>query len=236
MKKFVVSFLAVIFAFSFSNFSFAGVDDIYEAAVIDIKGDVKVDPNADGSWFAPWVGMKLKQGALLKTGPKSSAKIVFDAEGLNVLKIDEDSQITVKKSAIRLPGGSVIADFRNLKKGSSFTVKTPNAACAIRGSAMGVIYRLGRTIVKAFRDTVYTRGLDKAGNPTGKENEIPEGKKSELDQDGTPGKEEDLSEEDKKEYKDVEEKIPEKEEGKEEEKEELDPKDIDEQKEVSPSQ
>ena len=138
MRK--VLFLAVLLAvvFCFTGITYASVDQIYEAAVISLKGDVKVDTKAEGIWIAPWVGMKLMKGALVKTGANSSAEIVFDAEGMNVLLVKPNTQIIVDKSSINLAGGSVLARFENLSPGSSFTVKTPNATCGIRGSGLGV--------------------------------------------------------------------------------------------------
>ncbi|MBD3426604.1 MAG: hypothetical protein GF409_05180 [Candidatus Omnitrophica bacterium] len=180
MKKILFISLAVLFVLSLATTSFASVSKLYEAAVVDVKGDVKVDPNADGGWFTPWIGMKLKEGALIKTGKDASAEIVFDAQGLNILKIASNSEITVKKSMVEMPEGSVLADFANLKEGSSFTVKTPTAACAIRGSGMGVDHINNMTVVMAFEDNVYVQGLDRNGNPVGKQVVIPEGWKSQV--------------------------------------------------------
>lgn len=77
--------------------SYAGVNKSYEVAIVSIKGDVKVDTKGDGSWFTPWTMMKLKEGAVLKTGKNSSVKIVFDAEGLNLVDIKENSGIVIKE-------------------------------------------------------------------------------------------------------------------------------------------
>ena len=180
MKKLFIFSIIILFAFVVAGTSFASVDKMYEAAVINVKGDVKVDPNADGGWFTPWVGMKLKKGAMLKTGENSSAEVVFDAAGLNVLKVDANSQITIQNSMVDMPEGSVLANFANLKEGSSFVVKTPTAACAIRGSGMGVDHINNMTVVMAFEDKVYVQGLDANGNPVGKEVTIPEGWKTQV--------------------------------------------------------
>ena len=72
MKKFFLFSLIALFIIGISSISFASVDKAYEAAVINVNGEVKVDPNADGGWFTPWVGMKLKKGAVIKVGGNSS--------------------------------------------------------------------------------------------------------------------------------------------------------------------
>jgi Fe-S cluster assembly iron-binding protein IscA len=194
MKKIFVSALAVLFVLSFAGLSFASVDSIYEVAIVNMSGDVQVDIKGDGTWMRPWIGMKLMQDAMIKTGSNSTADIVFDAEGLNVLRVSENTEIAVDRSMVHLLDGSVMADFANLKGGSSFTVKTPTAACAIRGSAMGVDFINGMTVVMAFQDKVYVQGLDSDGNPVGAEVTIPEGWKSQVEQDGNVTPPEGLSE------------------------------------------
>jgi hypothetical protein len=109
---------------------------------------------------------------------------VFDAQGLNVLKINPGTEIIIDNSLVKMSQGSVLANFGNLKSGSSFTVKTPTAACGIRGSGMGVDFIGGMTVVKAYKDKVYVQGLDAAGNPVGVEVTIPEGWKSDVESGG----------------------------------------------------
>ncbi|MFH1665225.1 MAG: hypothetical protein ABIA77_03660, partial [Candidatus Omnitrophota bacterium] len=83
MKKLFV--LTTLFFIGFAAISYASIDKIYEAAVINFKGAVKVDMNADGNRVSPYTGMKLRKDAVIETGPASSIEIVFDADGLNVV-------------------------------------------------------------------------------------------------------------------------------------------------------
>ncbi len=198
MKKALSFTLAIMFVLVFAGVSYASVDNVYESAVVNMKGDVKVDVKGDGTWFAPWIGMKLKRGVILKTGKKSTASIVFDAEGLNVLKVKENSEVIVRKDLIDLPGGSVFANFANLTPGSTFVVKTPTAACGIRGSGMGVDFIKGLTVVRAFEHKVYVRGLDADGNEVGKEIVIPEGWKTQVLKNGNTEPPKELSNNEKK--------------------------------------
>ncbi len=186
MKKAFLFVTVIALVTGFAVISNASVDSIYEAAVINMKGDVKVDPNADGSWFTPWIGMKLKKGALLKAGPDSWAEIVFDVDGLNILRIKENTQITIDRSSVKMPEGSVLAKFDNLTPGSSFVVRTPNAACGIRGSGMGVTVVKGKTIVEAFEDKAYLTTYDANGNVVTTEFIVPEEWKTTVRSDGKP--------------------------------------------------
>ena len=184
MRRIVLLGLVAFLVLGLSSISYASIDNVYEASLIKIKGDVKVDTKGDGIWITPWEEMRLMEGALVKTAGGASAQIIFDAEGLNILNVKENSQITVKKSSVDLPGGTVLADFGNLASGSSFIVKTPTAACGIRGSVMLVGFVGGVTTAMAFQDTVYITPLDVAGNPTGTETTVDEGNKTEVAEGG----------------------------------------------------
>jgi hypothetical protein len=181
MRKLFCFVLLLCFIAGFAVLATASVDDVYEVSVISVKGDVKADLKGDGNWVSCFEGLKLMKGANLKTGADSSAQIVFDAQGLNVLKLNPNTQITVDDSIVKMPQGSVLANFGNLKPGSSFTVKTPTAACGIRGSGMGVDFINGMTVAKAYKDKVYVQGLDAAGNPVGAVVEVPEGWRTQIE-------------------------------------------------------
>jgi hypothetical protein len=204
MKRILVLCMAMFFVFSFAVLSFASVDSIYEVAVVGMSGDVQVDTNGDGIWIRPWVGMKLMEKALIKTGDNSTTDIVFDAEGLNVVRIKPNTLTTVKKALLELSEGEMFANFANLTPGSSFTIKTPTAACSIRGSFMGVSFRNGITTAMSRRGDLYVQGLDANGNPKGSPKTIPEGKKTNVDGGGNVGDTEDLDDSDTEEFDDVE--------------------------------
>jgi len=186
MKKFLIISAIVCLALSFSAISYASVDSIYEAAVVNVTGDVKVDTRADGTWITPWVGMKLMEGAIIKTGANSSADIVYDAEGLNVLTLNPNTQLTVEESMADLSKGTVVGDFANIAAGSTFTVKTPTAACGIRGTVFRVQLTSGRELkVELVNGNMYVQPLDTAGNPVGAPVTVPQSYQVTVASDGT---------------------------------------------------
>jgi hypothetical protein len=160
--------------------AYASVDSIYEVAVVDHSGDVKVDPEANGRWVDAYVGMKLKEGAVIRTGAAAYVDVVYDKEGLNLLRINESSNTAINISSVKLNEGTVFAKFDNLKDGNTFSVKTPTAVCGIRGSSMGVDFINNMTVVRAFEDSVYVQGVDSAGNVIEKEVVIPQGWKTQV--------------------------------------------------------
>ena len=198
MKKFLFFAIAIVLISTFTVISYASVDETFEVKVVSFKGDVRIDAEADGTWTSPWVGMKLMKKAIIKTGKDSSIQIVFDPKGLNMLKIKENTRISVDKSKILLLNGSILARFKDLKPFSDFKVQTPNAVCGIRGSGMGVDYIQGMTVVKAFEDKVYVQGLDAKGNPVGKEVIIPEDWKARVAKGGKIEPPAELTENEKK--------------------------------------
>jgi len=185
MKRFLCAAFTIFLVLGVISIAHASVDSVYEAKVTKIKGNVKVDAKGSGTWISPWVGLKLKEEAVIETGSGSFIEIVFDAKGKNILKIKENSRVTVKEASIDLLGGSILANFADLKPMSSFVVRTPTAVCGVRGSGMGVDFIQGMTVVMAFEDKVYVQGLDAKGNPVGKEVIIPEGWKAQVKKGGT---------------------------------------------------
>ncbi|KJJ84738.1 OmpA/MotB domain-containing protein [Candidatus Omnitrophus magneticus] len=184
MKKilFAILFLTII-----ASACWASVDGDYEVAILNVKGTVKVDENGNNNWIPATTGMRLKKNAGIMTEKGAKADIVYDAEGLNIVTIKENSKITIAEAMTLLQDGSVFVKFDNLQKGSTFKVKTPNAVCAIRGSGMGVDYLQGMTIVVAYEHNVYVKGIDPAtGREVTQEVTIPQGWKETIQAGITP--------------------------------------------------
>lgn len=184
MRKYVFMIAAMFFICGSCVTVHAAVDKAFEVSILSITGDVQVDVKGDGNWTKAFPGMKLATGAKLKTGPASTTNIIYDAAGLNIAEIKENTIAVVKASSLDLVKGSVLAKFDNLEKGSTFSVKTPTAVCAIRGSGMGVDYINNMTVAMAFEDKVYVTGLDASGNTVSAEVTIPEGWSASVDQNG----------------------------------------------------
>lgn len=182
MKKMLLLSLVALLVLGVTGVSYASVDRYYESAVVDMQGDVKVDTKGDGTWVTPWIGMKLMKGAKIKTGAGSWVDIVYDAEGLNILRIKEKTEMTVQAAQADLARGEVFGTFANLGGGSKFVVKTPTAACGIRGSIFGVGFddMTQVTSVVALEHSVFVTGLDAQGNEVTKEVAIPQGFKSQV--------------------------------------------------------
>jgi len=204
MRRFALLGIVAIFIISFTVAAHASVDGTFEVAIVAIDGYVQVDEKGDGTWTYATTGMQLKTGAGIKTGYDSSIDIVYDAEGLNLVSIDENAQVAILESSLDLIDGAVLARFENLKKGSSFEVKTPLAACAIRGSGMGVDFIRDKidemkdvVVVMAFENDAYVRGIGVNLNVIRKTIIVKEGWKITIRRLQEPKKQEELTNRDR---------------------------------------
>ncbi len=134
---------------------------------------------------------KLPVGAVVKTGPNSSAMLVF-ANGsavtlepettLAVTKfeqqmfdasalLDESLEPSISKTELTVQKGGLIGDVRKLREGSEYTVNSPLGAAGIRGTTFYFSINLatGQLIIKTLEGLVYYVGTDGRTAP------IPEG-------------------------------------------------------------
>jgi hypothetical protein len=115
-------------------------DDRWDARVAAVSGDAAVRP-ADGS---PEVSaeedMPLEEGDLIVVGEGGSAEVALD--GGSLITVRENSEFVVEKTArgessFFLKAGSLLAKIQKLAS-SRFSVRTPTAVAAVRGTEFGV--------------------------------------------------------------------------------------------------
>ena len=184
MKKILCIGLAFVLVGIFSMGAYAA-DSGLKAKIISTKGDVKVDPQGNGSWVAANVNMELNQGAIIKTGAGSSANLAFDTAMLNVLNVEENTTLSVdtlseKLSEVGLSNGKILANLKGLKGGSTFQVKTPTAIAGARGTGLGVEFARGITYIEAFENSILVIGRDSRGASMAVMVDVPAGWKSSV--------------------------------------------------------
>ena len=182
MKKILFALFVFLFALSIANISYAMVDKAHEAAITAVQGRVEVDPDANGTWVTAQVGIKLKENSGIRTGKDSSAEVVFDREGLNLIQLTENTQLSIHKNKIDLATGDILGNFDNLEPGAKFIIKTPDSSSTITGTTFRITYgqKLYRgqkekisgiaatdkiTRVICFKGSVSVQALDKNGRP-----------------------------------------------------------------------
>lgn len=124
----------------------------------EAQGDVTYRV-ANSETFVPApAGTALPQGAVVKTGPDSTASVVFSSGSVAI--ITENSTVNVSKflqapftgtmtagaepsvseTELIIEEGEVISVVAKLRKGSSYTVSSPVGAAGVRGTIFGYRY------------------------------------------------------------------------------------------------
>jgi len=115
------------------------------AFISDVSGRVKVMASGDEDWQDAKEGMVLSKGMSVRTEARASAKISFDKG--HVLIVDPLSVFQVKdleydkaggreKTSLDIKTGKILVGVQKLeaKNNSEFSIKTPTALAAVRGT------------------------------------------------------------------------------------------------------
>lgn len=123
-----------------------------------VKGDVSYKHPGAAQFMPLAAGVALPPGAVIKTGPNSSALIVFGSgsttsiEANSQIEISKfvqdvfsgpvpvDSEPAISETEIKVIDGGVTSKVNKLKKGSSFVINTPVGAAGVRGTVFKVFF------------------------------------------------------------------------------------------------
>ena len=178
----IISFLMLSVALILS-ISFAYSD---KAEIISIEGDVRVLPKGWIDWIKADIGMSLRKGDRLKTGPDSECNLVFDRRRKNSVGILENSDVIIllkDKEKIEIIDASIYARLLDIPIGSEFEIKTPTAVCGARGTGLGVKGDKESTEASAYKNDIYVT------NEAGEKKGIKQGFKRNIDKFGRISKE-----------------------------------------------
>lgn len=187
-----------------------------EAFVIAVEGTVEIKPAGQPEWVPAEVGMELKQGDEIRTGAFSEIEIAFEEEEENIIRIDEEAELTLRElttdmitggesTSLGLDLGGVLARLEELPEESEFEVRTPTAVAGVRGTGFRVeLVELSpelRTIVTVFDGEVGVKGIDELGRPFGPEIRVTENRRTEVEPYQVPSMPRRAKREDRKEWK-----------------------------------
>ena len=199
--KFPVCFL--LFSFLFLNSSFLCAKELErEARVIFVKGDAKVQKAGKAEWADAKKNMLLADGDAAKTGKGAAVEISFDSENKNLVRLEESSTVILRGKMLKqieLPQGRIRSLVKNLKKETSFEIKTPTIIAGARGSGWDVSTSERRDNVKAFEDEIFVQAYDRDGKLM-KEILVREGWEVTIDRFQTPGELIELTDRDKRDW------------------------------------
>ena len=148
MKKVILAFVLVLL---FVNIAFA-------AELIYKKGTVQIMRKGQDFWIQANPGARVEEGDKVKTFKGSVCEIAFDSAKKNILKVDEDTQVTMEsfgQTVVSMDKGKVLSRLKGLEAGSTFEVRTPTAVAGAAGTGWGVETDGQRTTVLVFENSVY---------------------------------------------------------------------------------
>ena len=108
----------------------------------------------------------MADGDTAKTGAGAAVEISFDNENKNLVRLEEGSTMVLRGKMLKqieLPQGRIRSLVKNLKKETSFEIKTPTIIAGARGSGWDVSTSPKRDDVKAFEDEIFVQAYDQDG-------------------------------------------------------------------------
>lgn len=189
------AFNVILLLFAVISFSYSiqparlDAQPVQVAEIISTTGEVKLLPAASRDWISAQVGMKVKEGDIIKTMDSSSAELAF-GEGLNnILNIFANSQLVISRlepGLVKLEEGRVFSLIQKISRGSTFEVRTPTAVAGARGTGWGVSHNGGQSDISGFERSVYVAGLGSSGELLGRA-DMNAGSKTSVLQGSGPG-------------------------------------------------
>jgi hypothetical protein len=140
-----------------------------EASVFYVKGAPKIMKSGSSEWQDCKLGMRIDSGDHVKTVKEEALEISFLKDRSNMVRIEEDSDVFIKKNeapySIELISGAIIALIKKLPAKSSFEIRTPIATCGSMGTGWRTSTDGSKARFEAFERRIYVKGIEQSGNP-----------------------------------------------------------------------
>jgi len=157
-----VLFIVVMHAIAllaFTGGALAREDDDAVASMTKVSGKVEVSDDGE-EWFIAEEGEPLYEGTMVKTGPAAEVTIAWNSG--HTLKLFELASLTVEearlsprseKTTLDISRGTIFAKTGKLRSATSnFSVKTPTAIAAVRGTTFMVEVKPDNSSVISLMD------------------------------------------------------------------------------------
>jgi len=153
-----MKYLLMVCLMTMSGAGFAAEQvEAFTAKLFTAKGTVEYLKNGTATWVAVKAPFMLEVGDQVKTGPKSKAeiyikygsKVRLGAETTFVI-----SKVSPQENGVEVIRGKMQAWIRKFA-GRGFSVRTPSAVCAVRGTVFGVdVSETGQTTWDLFSGSI----------------------------------------------------------------------------------
>ena len=142
----------------------------FQVEVLNVQGTAKAS-QAGGDFVSLKEGDVLKKGAKIEVEKGAEVDLSFDKDWKNILRLETESEAeidSVSPAKVGLKKGAVFAKLKQLPKDSSFSVETPTALAAVRGTEYRTLFENGQTqVFNVSTSKVSVYGLDAAGHASG---------------------------------------------------------------------
>ena len=139
----------------------------YSCEIMAIKGLAYVTPT-DSTRRQARLGDILRTGDFLETETNSQVDLAFDRDWNNITRVSESSQLKIRcmlPTNISLDRGEIFSKLAKLPTGSTFSIQTPTAVAAARGTEfLTSVSGEGQTSVVGFEHSVDVFNIDANGN------------------------------------------------------------------------
>jgi len=132
------------------------------ARVDEVRGTVEIRSVGGLKWETVTPGQKVEEGSSIRTGANSQADILTE-QGHHFIVRDETTleftSLQADETKTRLETGKVLSKVHKLKANERFSLQTPTAVCAVRGTEFDTISGQGGTLVAVYRGVVGVAAL-----------------------------------------------------------------------------
>ena len=164
--------------------------------VMFAKGKPKIMKADKKEWADCAIGTVIVNGDRIKTGDGDIVEICFLQNRSNVIRVEENSDVFIKKGqppySIELLNGAAMALIQSLPANSSFEVRTPTGVSGARGTGWRSRTTGSSSTFEAYEHSIYAGGIDASGNLVGELN-VPSGFRTIVAKFEKPSKLEELS-------------------------------------------
>ena len=148
-KKFFLLFAVLVFNFSLLYAS--------GASIVSMEGEVRYMTPEDFDWQRAQTGIELPSGSRIRTGAASSAELKFKAG--HSASLGENTTLLIETSSedetgVEMFNGKLRSRVRELGRDQAYTISTPQAVCAVRGTVFDVEVSRRSTVVNVVSGRV----------------------------------------------------------------------------------
>src|SRR3989338_9803485 len=164
MRRNFVLITLVVAGVEVMGLSFARAEELPEAVIVEMIGQVRYKNPGDADWKSAYKGIELSQGTHIFVGENSECQLATGNTSKSITKIKQETRAVLTSLGddirIDVSSGEVFSLFKRLDTKSTFKVGSPTAVAAVRGTAFSFAAEgIGAETSNTVRTYEHTVGL-----------------------------------------------------------------------------